>query len=82
VGVLSGPNLAKEIAENKVAGTVIASDDKEVCEIVSEVISSQSFKVYSSRDMKGIEYAGALKNIYAICCGLFLNMLAWNNSIG
>ena len=82
VGVLSGPNLAKEIAENKVAGTVIASDDKGICEIVSEVISSQSFKVYSSTDMKGIEYAGALKNIYAICCGLAEAQDLGENALG
>ena len=82
VGVLSGPNLAKEIAEKKVAGTVIASDDKEVCEIVSEVISSESFKVYSSTDMKGIEYAGALKNIYAIISGYCHSLDVGENAIG
>ncbi|MEK9650206.1 MAG: NAD(P)H-dependent glycerol-3-phosphate dehydrogenase [Gammaproteobacteria bacterium] len=81
-GVLSGPNLAKEIADNKIAGTVIASNDKEVSELVSQVISSHSFKVYSSSDMKGIEYAGALKNIYAICCGIAEAQDLGENALG
>lgn len=82
IGVLSGPNLAKEIADNKVAGTVIASKNKDLIELVSGAISSQAFKVYSSSDMKGIEYAGALKNIYAICCGLADAQEVGENALG
>ena len=66
VGVLSGPNLAKEIAENKVAGTVIASCNKELLDAVKLSLSSETFKIYSSNDIKGVELAGALKNIYAV----------------
>ena len=66
LGVLSGPNLAKEIADNKVAGSVIASSDNELINSVKSVLSSQTFKIYSSNDMQGVEFAGALKNIYAI----------------
>lgn len=82
VGVLSGPNLAKEIADNKVAGTVIASKNQDLIELVSEAISSQAFKVYSSSDMRGVEYAGALKNIYAICCGLADAQEVGENALG
>ena len=46
VGVLSGPNLAKEIAENKVAGTVIASCNKELLDAVKLSLSSETFKIY------------------------------------
>ena len=68
IGVLSGPNLAKEIAENKLAGTVIASSDEDLLIKVKSVLSSKHFKIYSSNDMQGVELAGALKNIYAVVC--------------
>ena len=70
VGVLSGPNLAREIADNKIAGTVIASTSQELIDNTKLTLSSDTFKVYSSSDVNGIELAGALKNIYAIICGL------------
>ena len=70
IGALSGPNLAKEIAENKVAGTVIASEFDEVSLEIKNMLSSDTFKVFSSQDLQGVELAGALKNIYAICCGI------------
>ncbi len=66
LGVLSGPNLAREIADEKVAGTVIASKDEEMCNLCREILSSSTFKIYTSDDIEGIELAGALKNIYAI----------------
>ncbi len=70
VGVLSGPNLAKEIAEGQLTGTVIASPDDEVRKHVVELLKSTTFRVYENKDIKGVELAGALKNIYAIVCGL------------
>ena len=70
VGVLSGPNLAREIAEKKIAGTVIASSSNELIRDVKITLSSDTFKVYSSNDVQGVELAGALKNIYAIICGM------------
>ena len=82
LGVLSGPNLAKEIAENKVAGSVIASSDNELINSVKSVLSSQTFKIYSSNDMQGVEFAGALKNIYAIICGMADSLKVGENAIG
>ena len=82
VGVLSGPNLAKEIAENKVAGTVIASQSEELLSSVKSILSSNTFKIYSSKDMQGVELAGALKNIYAIICGMAESMNVGENAIG
>lgn len=69
VGVLSGPNLAEEIAQKQITATVIASDSPEVCQTVQEILHTAYFRVYSSDDMYGIELAGALKNIYAIAAG-------------
>jgi glycerol-3-phosphate dehydrogenase (NAD(P)+) len=82
IGVLSGPNLAREIAENKVAGTVIASTNDELILNVKNALSSESFKVYSSNDIQGVELAGALKNIYAIICGMADSLEVGENAVG
>jgi glycerol-3-phosphate dehydrogenase (NAD(P)+) len=82
IGVLSGPNLAREIAENKVAGTVIASTNDDLILSVKNALSSESFKVYSSNDIQGVELAGALKNIYAIICGMADSLEVGENAVG
>jgi len=69
IGVLSGPNLAKEIAQKVLTGTVIASHFPEVTATVQRLLANQYFRVYSNRDVYGVELAGALKNIYAIVSG-------------
>lgn len=81
-GVLSGPNLAKEIANEKVAGSVIASLNSELKALIKNALESEKFKIYESADVKGIEYAGALKNIYAICCGIGDKLDVGENAIG
>ena len=82
IGVLSGPNLAREIADNKVAGTVIASPNNKLKNTVKSVLSSKNFKIYSSSDMHGVELAGALKNIYAVICGMAESLNVGENAIG
>lgn len=70
IGVLSGPNLAGEIAKRSLAGTVIASTHESVRDRVKEVLRSDYFRVYTNDDMFGVELGGSLKNIYAIIAGL------------
>ena len=70
IGVLSGPNLAKEIASKHPTGTVIASNIEEIRETVKDILRSDTFRVYTNDDMFGIELGGSLKNIYAIIAGL------------
>ena len=82
IGALSGPNLAKEIAEEKVAGTVIASENESINMEIKSMLSSKTFKVFSSQDTQGVELAGALKNIYAICCGIAHAKLVGENALG
>ena len=82
IGVLSGPNLAREIADNKIAGTVVASSDKPLIDSTKQILSSNTFKIYSSSDVNGIELAGALKNIYAIICGLASSLEVGENANG
>lgn len=70
IGVLSGPNFAKEIIQNQHTGSVIASDHEDILTLVPKIFSSATFRIYSSRDRFGVELAGALKNIYAIVAGM------------
>lgn len=70
IGVLSGPNLAKEIMARQLAGTVIASHDEELRDSVHAVLSSPFFRVFSNTDVYGVELGGALKNIYAVASGM------------
>lgn len=74
IGVLSGPNLAREIAEHALTATVIASEDETVCSKVQEVLHCKTFRVYASSDRYGVELGGALKNVYAIMSGMSVAM--------
>ncbi len=70
IGVISGPNLAKEIMARQLAGTVIASHDEDLRDTVHAVLSSPFFRVFSNTDVYGVELSGALKNIYAVASGM------------
>ncbi|MEZ5557458.1 MAG: NAD(P)H-dependent glycerol-3-phosphate dehydrogenase [Pseudomonadales bacterium] len=82
IGVLSGPNLAEEIADGQYTGTVVASRDPGVCETVREVLRSETFRVYVNADVYGVELGGALKNIYAIVCGMAGGLGVGQNTLG
>lgn len=70
IGVLSGPNFAKEIVAQQHTGTVVASETARVIELVQSTLCSETFRVYANADRYGVELGGALKNIYAIICGM------------
>lgn len=70
IGVLSGPNLAKEIALKSITATVVASDTELVRSVVQKILSNSYFRVYANSDTYGVELGGALKNIYAIISGM------------
>ena len=70
ISVLSGPNLASEIIEGMAAACVIAAKNKKTGKEFLKILDRQSFKVFLNNDVKGVELAGALKNIYAIVSGL------------
>lgn len=70
VGVLTGPNLAKEIHFGKAAAAVIAMVDNTIAKKLQTVFSSGLFRVYTNNDVIGCELGGALKNIYAIATGM------------
>lgn len=70
IGALSGPNFAAEILMGKPVGSVIASRFNEVIDKVQIALSGKTIRIYGNEDVCGIELAGALKNIYAICSGI------------
>jgi glycerol-3-phosphate dehydrogenase (NAD(P)+) len=70
IGVLSGPNIAAEIAAEKLAGTVIASHFPRVIRVVRQALSSTRMMVFSGGDVVGVELAGAFKNVVAIAAGM------------
>ena len=70
IGVLSGPNFAKEMIQGQLTGSVIASVDDGLIKKVQDILGSGLFRIYSSHDCYGVELAGALKNIYALIVGM------------
>ena len=69
-GVLTGPNLAKEIHHGKAAAAVIAMVDDTIAKRLQQVFSTGLFRVYTNDDVIGCELGGALKNIIAIATGM------------
>ena len=70
VGVLTGPNLAKEIHNGQAAAAVIAMVDEIIAKKLQGVFNSGLFRVYTNNDVIGCELGGALKNIMAIATGM------------
>ncbi len=69
VATLSGPNLAREVAEEKPTAAVVAAYTSEVAVPARAQLTTQRFRVYNSDDVIGVELGGALKNIIAIGAG-------------
>ena len=70
IAVLSGPSHAEEVARAMPTGVVAASNRAETAELVQRVFTNERFRVYTHDDMVGVELAGALKNVAALCCGV------------
>jgi glycerol-3-phosphate dehydrogenase (NAD(P)+) len=70
VGVLTGPNLAREIMAGQAAASVIAMEDEIIVRELQTLFSSGLFRVYTNNDVVGCELGGVLKNIIAIAVGM------------
>ena len=70
VGVLTGPNLAREIMSGQAAASVIAMEDQIIVQQLQALFSSGLFRVYTNDDVIGCELGGVLKNIIAIAVGM------------
>ncbi len=79
-GVLTGPNLAKEILAGNAAAAVLAMVDTHVSHELQKVFRSGLFRVYTNTDVVGCELAGALKNVIAIAVGMGDGMGAGDNT--
>jgi glycerol-3-phosphate dehydrogenase (NAD(P)+) len=69
VAVLSGPNMAEEIAEGLPSAAVIASEDEALAEELQHAINSMVFRVYVNPDLTGVELCAAAKNVIALAAG-------------
>jgi glycerol-3-phosphate dehydrogenase (NAD(P)+) len=69
-GVLTGPNLAKEILVGDAAAAVVAMSDHTIAERLQPLFSTNLFRVYTNDDVVGCELAGALKNVMALAAGM------------
>lgn len=78
--VLSGPNLAKEIANGLPASSVIASMSSTTAQNIQNLLTSKTFRVYRSSDVAGVELCGSLKNIIAIAAGIVDGLNFGNNA--
>jgi glycerol-3-phosphate dehydrogenase (NAD(P)+) len=79
-GVLTGPNLAREIMSGFAAASVIAMEDEVIVKQLKEVFHSGLFRVYTNTDVVGCELGGALKNIIAIAAGMGDGLGAGDNT--
>ena len=68
--MLSGPSHAEEVARRLPTGCVAASADQASAEAVQRAFMNEVFRVYTHDDVVGVELAGALKNVAALCCGI------------
>jgi glycerol-3-phosphate dehydrogenase (NAD(P)+) len=69
VAVLSGPNMAEEVAAGLPGATVIASEDERLALWLQDAINSLAFRVYVNDDVVGVELCGAAKNVIALAAG-------------
>ncbi len=80
IGVLSGPNISREIAQRLPATATAASDDAGLASLVQESFSTSAFRVYTNPDLIGVELAGAVKNVIAIAAGILDGLGSGDNA--
>lgn len=80
--VLSGPNLAREVAQGLSAATVVACRDPRVAAAAKELVTAPEFHVLTSADVAGVEFCGAMKNIIALGAGIVDGMALGDNAKG
>jgi len=80
VGVLTGPNLAKEILAGHAAAAVMAMDDLNVAQALQGLFTGDVFRVYTNEDVIGSELGGVLKNVTAIAAGMADGLGAGDNT--
>lgn len=79
-GILSGPSHAEEVSVGIPTALVIASEYNEVKEEIVNAFKSPTMRIYTSKDVKGVELGGALKNIIAFCAGAAVGLNLGDNT--
>jgi len=74
IGVLTGPNLAREIALGQPAGAVLACADRAVADALQPLFAAPHLRVYTNHDVVGCEIGGVVKNVIAIAAGMVEGM--------
>lgn len=74
IGVLTGPNLAGEVAEGQPTASVVALSDKSAAQLVQETLMTDRFRIYTNGDVVGCEIAGVVKNIVALGVGIAVGL--------
>ena len=80
VCVLSGPNLAPEVAAGKPAAAVLAGSEPEAMERARDLLMGAQFRCYTNDDVVGVEMGGALKNVIALGAGIADGLAAGDNA--
>ena len=80
VAVVSGPNLAREIAAHQPAASVVASVDPVTAELVADACATPYFRPYTNTDVIGTELGGAVKNVVALAVGMAEGMGMGDNT--
>lgn len=70
VAVLSGPTIAREVALGIPSTAVVASHNLKSAKQIQSVFNSETFRIYTNKDIVGVELGGSIKNIIAIACGV------------
>jgi glycerol-3-phosphate dehydrogenase (NAD(P)+) len=80
-GVLTGPNLAREILAGQPAASVVAFADEQISRDLQQLFSSDTLRIYTNPDVTGCETAGAVKNVMAIACGMAAGLGFGDNTL-
>ena len=70
ISVLSGPSHVEEVSRKIPTTVVVASETNETAEFLQDIFMCDTFRVYTSEDIIGVELGGALKNVIALCAGI------------
>jgi glycerol-3-phosphate dehydrogenase (NAD(P)+) len=81
IAVVTGPNLAREIAEEQPTATVVACIDESRAESVQKQCGTAYFRPYTNTDVVGCELGGAIKNVIALACGIGQGMGFGDNTV-
>ena len=80
IGVLSGPSHAEEVSLGIPTAMVVASEQEDILENIRNLFMCEKMRVYTSKDVKGVELGGALKNIIAFCAGTITGLELGDNT--